>query len=74
MDELCYLLGMLDAICALRPPPRTWVTVTEAARVLGEKPRTVRAWCSCGALPATRPHTKAPWRIDRGQLAAFVNG
>jgi hypothetical protein len=65
MSQMCRLI---EERVPARPAPRAWLTVKEAARLVGREEQTITGWCrgrrKIGALVLGR------WRVDRGRICA----
>jgi len=53
---------------------KRWYTVADVVRELHVHEQTVRRWIKVGDLPAYALGDRAGYRIDRADLAAFMEG
>lgn len=49
-----------------------WVTIGEAARILGFEPHVVRHLLDDGLLPGLRLRAGSPWRMRRSDLEKWI--
>jgi hypothetical protein len=74
-DDIATLHEKIDALTALVQhalaiqPPRTWVTVDEAAALSGFTPQCIRGWCRAHRIGV---FVRGQWRVDRAQLRAHI--
>jgi hypothetical protein len=50
-------------------PPRTWLTVRQAARLCGRSTVTIQHWCRHERIAT---YDKRQWRINRAQLRQYL--
>jgi hypothetical protein len=50
-------------------PPRTWLTVDEAAQIADFSPQAIRGWCRAYRIGTC---VRGQWQVDRAQLRAHI--
>jgi len=56
------------------PPPDEWITVSEAAELIGRPAATVRRWCRIGRVPEyARRRDGSEWRIEWNEFRRWLD-
>lgn len=75
-QQLDTMQGMLEALLQAKPTKEAY-TSSEAARVLGKQPFTVREWCRLGRVNAVKRASgrgaASEWLISRVELERIAN-
>jgi hypothetical protein len=69
LDAVEQLRGLVERSLSPSSPPREWLSIEEAATLVGRSPQCVRGWCRIYKVGV---RVRGQWQVDRRCLRQFL--